>query len=218
MELLDSVFMLVGIERRRVILQGRKDAIAGLNWRVERIINMKGLFGTLRITDELPALYRYARVLTRDEPAAEDLVHDALLRAYEKRHSFRPGASSRPWLFAIMHNLFVSGWRKSKAERKRNEQAANHRTDVAPPSQEHALRLRAVSEAFEELSDEHRAVLHLVVVEGHSYHTAAETLGVPIGTLISRLSRARAALREGERLPRSTRHNATLRLVRSEKP
>lgn len=173
---------------------------------------MRRFFGTLGIADELPALHRYARVLTRDEPAAEDLVHDALLRAYEKRHSFRFGSNPRPWLFAIMHNLFISGWRKSTAERKRNEQASDRQIEAAPPNQEHALRLRAISEAFEELSDDHRAALHLVVVEGQSYQDAADALGIPIGTLISRLGRARAALRERESIPRR-REEPKLRLV-----
>lgn len=175
---------------------------------------MKRLFARLDIAKELPALYRYARALTRDETAAEDLVHDSLLRAYEKRASLRPGVDARPWLFTIMHNLFVSGWRKSAAESRRNQRAPGP-SEVSPPSQEHALRLRAVTDAFKELSTEHRAVLHLVVVEGHSYQAAAETLDIPIGTLISRLSRARAALRERERLPGRS-DGTPLRLVGKE--
>ena len=178
---------------------------------VDRI--MKAQIGSFGIARELPRLQRYARTLTRDEHAAEDLVHDTLLRAHDKRDTFRPGSDPTPWLLAIMRNLFVSGWRKSATERKGHDRVAAEPGEPAPPSQEHSLRLRAVAEAFDQLSDEHREVLHLVVIEGQSYRQAADMLDIPVGTLISRLSRARAALRARERLPRGNRPG--LRLVES---
>ena len=108
---------------------------------------MKGQFGSFGIARELPRLQRYARTLTRDEHAAEDLVHDTLLRAHDKRDTFRPGSDPTPWLLAIMRNLFVSGWRKSATERKGHDRVAAETGEPAPPSQEHSLRLRAVAEA-----------------------------------------------------------------------
>jgi RNA polymerase sigma-70 factor (ECF subfamily) len=170
-------------------------------------------FKALLIAEHLPAMHRYARALTRDDVSAEDLVHETLIKAYDNRHSFRTGADPRPWLFTILHNLFVSGWRRGMREQAYIAGASKRHPDAVPPSQEHALRLQALDQAFQKLSDDHRAVLHLVVVEGLAYQEAAEVLGLPIGTLISRLSRARAALRDRERIPQRADAPA-LRIVR----
>jgi RNA polymerase sigma-70 factor (ECF subfamily) len=143
---------------------------------------------------------RYARALTRDEAAAEDLVHDALVRAYENRGSFRPEAELRPWLLAVLHNTFLGAWRRRKAELIRLERAAalaEHDSSRGPAA-EAAVRLGQIRAAFDALPDDQRAALYLIAIEGLSYQEAAETLGVPLGTLMSRLGRARAALRDFE--------------------
>ncbi|MFC3711126.1 sigma-70 family RNA polymerase sigma factor [Sphingoaurantiacus capsulatus] len=158
------------------------------------------LFGH-RIVDQVPALRRYARSLTRDETAADDLVHDALLRACERHKSFRPGASLRAWLMSIVHNSFIDSLRREASQKRRIEGAALVAATVDPGGQEAAVRLAAVARAFNALPDEQRAVLHLVAIEGLSYAEAAVALDVPVGTIMSRLSRARAALRAGETLP-----------------
>ena len=143
----------------------------------------------------LGPLRRYARSLTRDESQAEDLVQDALVRAYERRGSFRAGGSLRAWLISILHNTFIDERRRSLAEGRRLEHAAALAETITPPEQEDRIRLRQVREAFMTLPDEQRAVLHLVAIEGLSYQEAAMALGIPVGTLMSRLGRARAALR-----------------------
>lgn len=146
-----------------------------------------------RVIDLLPALMRYARWLTRDHQDAEDLVQDTLASAYAKADSYQPGRSLRAWLFAILHNEFVDG-RRHDAVRTRHY-ADETRPDFEPALQEQSIRLHEVSEALDRLSPEHQQVLHLVAVEGLSYQEAADAIGIPIGTLISRLSRARARLR-----------------------
>jgi RNA polymerase sigma-70 factor (ECF subfamily) len=145
-----------------------------------------GLLGPLR---------RYARTLTRDEARAEDLVQDTLVRAYERRSSFRLGGNLRGWLLSILHNAFVDDRRRHVAEARRLEQAADMAETAVPPAQESRVRLQQVQSAFLRLPDEQRAALHLVAIEGLPYQEAANALGIPVGTLMSRLGRARATLR-----------------------
>ncbi|MGV6872865.1 sigma-70 family RNA polymerase sigma factor [Pseudochelatococcus sp. B33] len=163
----------------------------------------------LDVLDQLPALRRYALSLTRDATDAEDLVHDALLRAYEKQGGFRAERGLRQWLLSIVHNTFVDRWRSRRAERRRIERLTSEmRGDPAalqhPPEQDHALRLAQVRQAFMSLPEEQRAVLHLVTIEGLGYGEAAQALDVPVGTVMSRLARARAALRAFEDRPVET--------------
>ncbi|MBS7695899.1 MULTISPECIES: sigma-70 family RNA polymerase sigma factor [unclassified Chelatococcus] len=158
----------------------------------------------------LPALRRYARALTRDAASAEDLVHDTLVKAYEKKSSFRAGRNLRTWLFAILHNHFVDGVRKTRADTLRITSATEAAETIMPPVQEHSVRLAQVRQAFMALPDEQRMALHLVAIEGMSYQEAATTLGIPVGTLMSRLGRARATLRgfeEGEQAADKTVHS-----------
>jgi RNA polymerase sigma-70 factor (ECF subfamily) len=145
-----------------------------------------GLLGPLR---------RYARSLVRDEAQAEDLVQDTLVRAYEGRSSFHSGGNLRGWLLSILHNTFIDDRRRQASEFRRLEQAAAFVDTEAPPEQESRVRLQQVQAAFMSLPDEQRAALHLVAIEGLSYQEAANALKIPVGTLMSRLGRARAALR-----------------------
>lgn len=147
---------------------------------------------------QLSAMRRYARSLTRNETDAEDLVHEALVRAYEKRSSFDNGRGLRSWLLSILHNVFIDGRRSRNAESRREEQAVELTETWVAPAQEHHVRLGQIRDAFLELPEEQRAALHLVAVEGLGYAEAAKALGIPQGTLMSRLSRARAALRAVE--------------------
>jgi RNA polymerase sigma-70 factor (ECF subfamily) len=168
-------------------------------WR--RIPHMKPGSSRFDVFGELATLRRYARTLARDDSDAEDLVQDALVRAYEKRDSFRPGRALRPWLLSILHNAFIDGLRNRRAEARRIARAAEVAVKEAPPAQDHAVRLAELREAFMALPEEQRAALHLVALEGLGYQQAADTLGIPIGTLMSRLSRARASLRALEAAP-----------------
>jgi RNA polymerase sigma factor (sigma-70 family) len=161
-----------------------------------------GLLGPLR---------RYARTLTRDEARAEDLVQDTLVRAYERRSSFRSGGNLRGWLLSILHNTFIDSRRRQVAELRHMEQAAAVAETAAPPEHEGRVRLQQVQAAFMSLPDEQRAALHLVAIEGLSYQEAANALKVPVGTLMSRLGRARAALRGFESGSEGSEHSQSKR-------
>ena len=150
------------------------------------------------VIGQLAPLRRYALTLTRDETQAEDLVHDALVRAYERRATFRSGANLRTWLLAILHNTFVDRWRQREAEWRREAEASRLVETIAPADQESRVRFQQIAQAFQALPDEQRAVLHLVAIDGLPYNEAARALGIPVGTLMSRLGRARAALRAFE--------------------
>jgi RNA polymerase sigma factor (sigma-70 family) len=147
------------------------------------------------VIGQIGALRRYARSLTRDGTEAEDLVQDALLRAYERRASFRKGANLRPWLLSILHNTFIDGVRSRRSEAARRDHVAETAPQALDAPQDHAVRLTDVRRAFMALPEEQRAALHLVAIEGLSYQQAADMLAIPVGTLMSRIGRARAALR-----------------------
>lgn len=147
--------------------------------------------------EHLPTVRRYARSLARDPIAADDLVQDALLRAYEKRHTFR-GEQLRGWLLSIVHSTFLNGVRRERAEQGRVGKMALLAPQSAEPAQEHSTRLNQIQAAFLDLPDDQRSALHLVTVEGLSYAEAAAVMQTPMGTLMSRLGRARAALRRFE--------------------
>lgn len=139
---------------------------------------------------------RYARSLVGEE-YADDLVHEALIRAYERYPTFRAGGNLQHWLLAIVHNCFVDRWRRSQVERAGMESLAKLSSPYAQPSQEHSVELGRLTQAFHALPAEQREVLHLIVVEGLSYQASATILGIPVGTVMSRLSRARTQLRLG---------------------
>jgi RNA polymerase sigma-70 factor, ECF subfamily len=152
----------------------------------------------------VPDLRRYARFLLKSAQDADDLVHDCLVRALDRRETRREELKLRPWLFAIMHNLFISNLRRqrSRGEAVPVEEAGDGAGIDA--TQEGALRFRDLNRALEMLPEEQRSVLMLVSVEDLSYAEAGQVLGIPIGTVMSRLSRGRERLRrimEGEERP-----------------
>ncbi len=154
--------------------------------------------GGADMADDLQAMRRYARSLARDHQDADDVVQDALVRAMERHQTFEVTRSRRRWLLAIVHNVFISARRRQAAEARRNDRFAETMMAHVEPEQDERVRLGQIAQAFAALPDHYRAVLHLVAIEGLSYQEAADVLGVPIGTIMSRLSRARASLRSHE--------------------
>ena len=143
----------------------------------------------------IPSLRRYGRSLSRDQQDVDDLVHDCLVRALEQLHTRREGGDLRPWLFAIMYNLFVSRFRQTR--RRGRPQAIDDVPEAVfaqPPMQEVRVETQRVWDALHTLPAEQRSVLVLVSVEDLSYADAARVLNIPIGTVMSRLSRARERL------------------------
>jgi RNA polymerase sigma-70 factor (ECF subfamily) len=149
-------------------------------------------FGRL-LEAEIPRLRRYARALTRDITRADDLVQTCLTRAIAKQHLWQPGTDLRAWLFTILHNQHVNDVRRPARE------VALSEMDQLPMAQPQALvmlELRDLEAAIAKLPQEQRRVILLVGLEGLSYDDVATVLGVPIGTVRSRLSRARDQLRK----------------------
>ena len=150
-----------------------------------------------RIEGCIPALRRYATALLRNREDADDLVHDCLVRALDKLHTRRDDADVRAWLFAIMHNLFISQLRRAKARPAGEPLDESHEAAVSMrPDQESGLHWRDMIRALNKLPVEQRTVVLLVSVEDLSYAEAASVLGIPIGTVMSRLARGRERLRQ----------------------
>jgi RNA polymerase sigma-70 factor (ECF subfamily) len=156
-----------------------------------------------QIEAEIPRLRRFARYLTRDADAADDLVQECLLRAVTHIESWEAGTNLRAWLLTILRNVFLSEIRRvrrSPVHREPDEArlgAAQERASAADQVEpEFAVYLAAVQCAFDRLREEHREILALVAIEELTYEEAAAVLDIPIGTVRSRLSRARTALRE----------------------
>ena len=143
----------------------------------------------------IPALRRYARSLLRDRAAADDLLQDCLERAITRWHQRRADGDARTWLFTILHNLAISRLRQvARRGAHVGLDDADESVTARPPSQEDGLRHREVLRALETLPEDQRAVLLLVSVEDLSYVEAARVLDIPVGTVMSRLSRAREKL------------------------
>ena len=148
-----------------------------------------------RIEQEIPRLRRYARALTRDPSAADDLVQDCLTRSLAKAHLWQEGTDLRAWLFTILHNQYVNTVRRSVREGISTELSENEPSMVAAATQTKRLELRDLERALARLPEEQRQVLLLVGMEGMRYEEVAVILDVPVGTVRSRLSRGRDALR-----------------------
>ncbi|MEK7334944.1 MAG: RNA polymerase sigma factor [Candidatus Binatota bacterium] len=146
------------------------------------------------IATHIPQLRRYARALTGDYTAAEDLVQDTLERAWKRIGLWRLGSDLRAWLFTIMHNLYVNQLKANSRKQGQPPEQATLDLSVRP-TQEDRLELRDLNKALRRLSNEQREVLLLVGLEQMSYEEVAKVLGIPIGTVMSRLSRGRDQLR-----------------------
>jgi RNA polymerase sigma factor (sigma-70 family) len=152
---------------------------------------------TQPITEHLPGLRRYARALTGDAWAADDLVQDTLERACNKWSLWTAGTDLRAWLFTIMHNVFANQVRRSV-----RQASAGTTIDVDDAAAELVAPDAALDQSLDlqrcllRLPDDQRAVLLLVSLQDMSYDEVAAVIGVPIGTVMSRLSRARSRLRE----------------------
>nr|WP_295836116.1 sigma-70 family RNA polymerase sigma factor [uncultured Azospirillum sp.] len=147
-----------------------------------------------QIEDEIPRLRRFARAMVRDATLADDLVQECLERALSRLHLWRPGTNLRAWLFTILRNLHINGVRRRQpvVDIDAEAQAA---IGAAPGSQFVRMELRDLRRALALLPNEQREVVLLIGLEGISYNEAADILGISIGTVKSRLSRGRRALR-----------------------
>lgn len=144
--------------------------------------------------EHIPRLRRYARALTGDRYAVDDLVQDTLERAVNRLHLWRPCSDMRAWLFSVMHNVFVNQRRSPRPEVELDPGELPEVMVKATPFD--WIGLAEVEKALRGISTELREVLLLVAVEQMSYEETAKALAIPIGTVMSRLSHARERLRQ----------------------
>ena len=144
------------------------------------------------IAAEIPKLRRYARALLLNKDRADDLVQDTILRALEKKHLYERGTKLRAWLFTLMHNQHVNSVRRSV--RRGHTIHVETVTLASPAPQIASLELRELERAIARLPEEQRETLLLIGLEGMKYEEVAKICDVPIGTVRSRLSRARTGL------------------------
>ena len=145
---------------------------------------------------EIPRLRRYARALTRDQSRADDLVQSCLCRAVAKQHLWEAGTDLRAWLFTILHNQHVNDVRRAVREGVTVPVEDMAPALTATSDAGASLQLRDLERALARVPDEQRQVILLVGLEGMRYEEVATILGIPIGTVRSRLSRGRDLLRE----------------------
>ena len=146
-----------------------------------------------QVVEQLPGLRRYARALTGNAWAADDLVQDTLERACRKWLLWRSGSDLRAWLFTLMHNLYLNQRRGLPVVQPMDEQAL-----ATPAGTDSQLDDTAIDldRCLQRLPAEQRAVLLLVTLEDMAYADVARVLDIPVGTVMSRLSRARSRMRE----------------------
>ncbi|HSV17849.1 MAG TPA: sigma-70 family RNA polymerase sigma factor [Casimicrobiaceae bacterium] len=164
----------------------------------------------------IPRLRRYARVLTGESTRADDLVQETLARAWEKRRLWAAGTDLRAWLFTIMHNVFVN----QRATARRDSQSVSLDDDEngvarelsVRPNQHLRVEIAEIAREVARLPSEQREVLVLAAVEELRYEEIASVLSIPIGTVMSRLSRAREKLRRA--LDHEPSENVPLKIVR----
>lgn len=146
-----------------------------------------------QIVGLLPRLRRFARALARDPHDADDLVQMAVERALARSEQLRPDSRLSSWVFGILRNVWID---EARARGRRNRIFAPEELgeNVGDASSETPMEVLSAEDAMARLPDEQRIAVGLVLVEGFSYKEAAEIMGVPIGTLTSRLARGREAL------------------------
>jgi RNA polymerase sigma-70 factor (ECF subfamily) len=152
----------------------------------------QGIDGAL-LAAEIPKLRRYARALSRNIQTADDLVQDCLERAWRKAHRWEAGTDLRAWLFTVMHNVYINGLRRKRPETEPMEHTDYE--DPRPHAADAGLQLRDLEQGLTRLSPEQREVLLLVCLEEMSYEQVAAVTGAPVGTVMSRLHRARERMR-----------------------
>jgi RNA polymerase sigma-70 factor (ECF subfamily) len=141
----------------------------------------------------IPALRAFAWSISRNGSDADDLVQDTLIKAWSHREKFEAGTNLRAWLFTILRNTYYTAMVRRRRE-VRDEDDQHARSLTAAPTQEWGLTMRALQAALDQLPSEHREALILVGAAGLSYEEAAQICGCALGTIKSRVNRARNRL------------------------
>ncbi|HIF25190.1 MAG TPA: sigma-70 family RNA polymerase sigma factor [Micavibrio sp.] len=160
------------------------------------------MFNNAALIQETERLNKFAWRLTNNVHDAEDLVQSALLRAIEKKHMFKEGTNLYSWVSKIMFNMFVSKYRrKVKFESQYDPEPYLEKQSVKA-QQDIEMEVQDVEKAMQTLSEDHKDILIMVCVENMQYAEVAEKLNIPVGTVRSRLSRARDSLEQAMTQPK----------------
>lgn len=154
------------------------------------------MFANAELITEMNRLQKFACKLTHNKSDADDLVQSTILRAIEKKHLFEPGSNLFSWTSKIMYNLFVSSYRRKTRFESQYDPDIHIQNESVAASQDTHMEFQDVDRAMAALSEEHKAVLMMICVNGMRYSEVSESLQIPVGTVRSRLSRARDALQD----------------------
>ena len=152
------------------------------------------MFEQNELIKEMPKLRKFAGKLTRNAAEAEDLLQSTLLRALEKKDYFETGTDLFKWSSKIMYNMFVTNYRRKTKFESQYDPEFHIENRSVEPDQHTKLEVKAVSRAMDQMSAEHKEILIMVCVKGMQYQEVADILAIPVGTVRSRLSRARNQL------------------------
>lgn len=152
------------------------------------------MFTQNQLVTEMPKLRKFATKLTRNSSEADDLLQATLLRALEKADYFETDTNLFKWSSKIMYNIFVTEYRRRVKFESQYDPESSIENHAVEASQHVKLEVKAVARAMEHMSEEHREILVLVCVKGMQYQEVADMLKIPVGTVRSRLSRARSQL------------------------
>lgn len=147
-----------------------------------------------QLIEHIPRLRRYARALTTTVCAADDLVQDTLERALNKKNLWQQNTRLRPWLFTLMHNLYIN--QLKQLQNRPMMQELDETISDAAASPESAINMQQLNVCIDKLPAEQKEIFLLVSLEGFAYEEVARIIDIPVGTVMSRLSRAREKLRK----------------------
>ena len=159
------------------------------------------MFNNIELLEETDKLKKFAYRLTRNTADAEDLLQSTILRAMEKKHLFEKGTNLFSWTSKIMYNMFVSAYRRKTKFESQYDPESYIENESTEADQETRMTLKDVDRAMNELSDEHREILVMICAKGMQYAEVSEKLQIPVGTVRSRLSRARESLQNAMETP-----------------
>lgn len=152
------------------------------------------MFTDTEMVKEIDGLKKFAHKLTRDEHDAEDLTQSTLLRAMEKQHLFEQGSDFFKWSSKIMYNQFVSGYRRKVRFESQYDPEPVINQQSKPDNQIREFYMKEVGEAFSDLSSGQKKIINKICLQGKKYETVAKEFDIPVGTVRSRLYRAREQL------------------------
>ncbi len=168
------------------------------------------MFDNNDLMEQQSRLEKFAYKLTRNSADAEDLLQSTLLRAIEKKHLFQEGTNLFSWSSKIMYNMFVSGYRRKVKFESQYDPESHIQNMSVEEAQNTKMEFKDVDRAMTNLSIEHYEILKLVCIQGKQYAEVAKEIGIPVGTVRSRLSRAREALQIALEQPQVPLQNYTI--------